>query len=248
MKRLILFLSTLTLLCVLSLHFYFTLVPPPDRTFNEPLAEAMPKQLPGWKTQDLEIADTPEASIRISEFLNFDDALFRVYLKRGTEIGLYIAYWSPGKASYRWAGAHTPDTCWIQSGWNCTHREYGVPFSHGEVRFQPAEFGVYETETNKQNVYFWHLVGGEAYAYKQKGMPNIYAALIDVKNHGLKLRKEQFFIRLSSNRTLDQLRRMEGFSEILDRLATIGLANETSQDGTTDTRLESRLKSGNVEH
>ena len=29
-----------------------------------------------------------------------------VYEKGDTFIGLYVAYWKPGTASYRWAGAH----------------------------------------------------------------------------------------------------------------------------------------------
>ncbi|MGK0464605.1 MAG: hypothetical protein ACJAT5_001023, partial [Lentimonas sp.] len=55
--------------------------------------------------------------------------------------------------------------------------------------------------------------------------PNIFAALIDVKHHGLNLRKEQFFIRLSSNKTIDQLKQIAGFPEILDSLAELGLAS-----------------------
>ncbi len=224
MKKTIFILGIAALLGAVGLQAYFALIPPPERTFNGTLAEVIPSNLPGWKMQDLEIADTPESSARISEFLNFDDAIFRTYTKNDTEVGLYIAYWSPGKASYRWAGAHTPDTCWVKIGWNCTKREYSMPFQHGDLLFQPAEFGVYETETDRQNVYFWHLIGNKAYSYKQKGEPNIFGALIDIKHHGLNLRKEQFFIRLSSNKTIDQLKQVNEFSEILDSLAKIGLA------------------------
>ena len=224
MKKTILSFGLAILLCAFGLQAYFALIPPSEPTFKDTLAEIMPAKLPGWKVQELEIADTPEASVRVSEFLNFDDAIFRAYIKDDTQIGLYIAYWSPGKASYRWAGAHTPDTCWVKIGWNCTQREYSIPFRHGDIPFQPAEFGVYETDTEKQNVYFWHLVGGKAYSYKQQGQHNIFAALTDIRHHGLNLRKEQFFIRLSSNRTLDKLKQMPGFSEILDSLAEIGLA------------------------
>lgn len=225
MKKAVLLIGITTLFLALSLQAYFALVPPPERTFKKTLSAVVPNTLPGWKVEDLEIADTPEASARVSDFLDFDDSIFRSFTKGNTRVGLYIAYWSPGKASYRWAGAHTPDTCWVLTGWNCTKREYSIPFHHGETRFQPAEYGVYETETDKQNVYFWHLVGNEAYAYKQKGVPNIFAALIDVRHHGLNLRKEQFFIRLSSNKTMDQLKTIKGFSEILDSLAEVGLAN-----------------------
>ena len=95
-----------------------------------------------------------------------------------------------------------------------------------------SEYGVYETETVRQNVYFWHLVGGKAQSYKQTGTPNIFGALIDVMHHGLNLRKEQFFIRLSSNKKIQQLKQIDGFSEILDSLAELGLANESGKNNT----------------
>ena len=170
------------------------------------------------------MAESPESSARITNFLNFDDALFRVFQKGETFVGLYIAYWTPGKASYRWAGAHTPDTCWVQNGWTRLDREYSIPFNNKKTVFQPAEFGVYEKDGSEQNVYFWHLVGGEAFGYDQEGGHNIFAALLDIKNYGLNLRDEQFFIRLSSNKKVDELKKIEGFNAILDSLNKIGLA------------------------
>ena len=230
MKKTVLFIGITTLLCAFGVQVYFALIPPPEPSFTGTLAEAIPDKISGWEIQDMEIADTPESSARISEFLNFDDAIFRAFVKDDTEVGLYIAYWAPGTASYRWAGAHTPDTCWVVNGWECTKREYSIPFQHGNVQLEPAEYGVYKTETDQQNVYFWHLVGGAAYAYKQKGTPNVFGALIDIKHHGLNLRKEQFFIRLSSNKTIDQLKQIVGFSEILDSLAEIGLAKASDRN------------------
>ena len=224
MKKIILILGSFILISAIGLQAYFALIPPPEATLKNSLSELIPNDLLGWKIKDLEIADTPESSARISNFLNFDDAIFRSFKKDDTEIGLYIAYWSPGKASYRWAGAHTPDTCWVQAGWSCTQREYSIPFQHGDIEFEPAEFGVYETEETRQNVYFWHLVGGKAYSYEQQGEHNILGALIDIKHHGLNLRKEQYFIRLASNKPIKELKQMPEFSKILDSLVKIGLA------------------------
>lgn len=230
MKKIILIFGSLTLICAISLQAYFALIPPPEATFKRELSELVPSNLPGWEVQDLEIADTPESSTRISDFLNFDDAIFRTFKKGDTEVGLYIAYWGPGKASYRWAGAHTPDTCWVLSGWTCSKREYSIPFQHGDIEFEPAEFGVYETEDISRNVYFWHLVGGHANSYKQEGAPNIFGALIDIKQHGLDLRKEQFFIRLASNKPIQELKQISGFSEILDSLVEISLTSKGVPD------------------
>jgi len=224
MKKTILIIGGIALIAIFGLQAYFAFTPPPKSTLEQSLAEILPSELPGWKIQDEPIADTPESSARVSDFLDFDDAVFRSYEKDKTKIGLYVAYWTPGKTSYRWAGAHTPDTCWVLAGWECSRREYSIPFQHEGVQFQPAEYGIYETKIEKQHVYFWHLVGNEAYGYKQQGVPNVFASLIDIRHHGLNLRKEQFFIRLSSNQPLDALQQMEGFAEILDSLAELGLA------------------------
>tara|TARA_Y200000002_G_scaffold212208_1_gene175094 strand:- start:16040 stop:16582 length:543 start_codon:yes stop_codon:yes gene_type:complete len=178
------------------------------------------------------MAESPESSARISEFLNFDDALFRTYSNGRIHVGVYVAYWSPGKASYRWAGAHTPDTCWVQNGWACNERQYSIPFSNKNVAFELAEFGVYEKEGKTQQVYFWHLVGGHAYSYKQNDGHNIFAALIDIKSHGLNLRKEQFFIRLSSNADIVTLKKMPAFGTILESLASLGLTKKMQASST----------------
>lgn len=225
MKKILLIFAFLTLAAGLSLRAYFVLVPPPQPTLKTQLSEALPDFLKGWKTRDLDMAESPEAAARVSRFLNFDDSLFRIYQKGSTQVSLYIAYWTPGKASYRWAGAHTPDTCWVQNGWTCTEREYRIPFQSDTKTFQPAEFGVYEKDGTSQNVYFWHLVGGQSYSYKQEGGHNILAALTDIQKYGLNLREEQFFIRLSSNKRIEALKEEDGFDAILAGLASIGLAD-----------------------
>lgn len=224
MKKLLLIFAAAALVGGLSLRAYFAFVPPPEPTLDGWLSDIVPENLNGWRVKDLDMAESPESSARISDFLNFDDALFRVFEKGDTFVGLYIAYWTPGKASYRWAGAHTPDTCWVQNGWTCLERDYSIPFQSEGRPFQPAEFGIYEKGGSAQNVYFWHLVGGEAFGYNQEGGHNIFAALIDIKKHGLNLRDEQFFIRLSSNKKIDELKRIDGFNEILESLSGIGLA------------------------
>ncbi len=224
MKKLLLIFATAALLGGLSLRVYFAFVPPPEPTLEGQLSYIVPEELNGWKIIDQDMAESPESSERISDFLNFDDALFRIFKKGDTFVGLYIAYWLPGKASYRWAGAHTPDTCWVQNGWTRLDRKYCIPFQNEETPFQPAEFGIYEKDGSAQNVYFWHLVGGEAFGYEQEGGHDIFAALLDIKKHGLNLRDEQFFIRLSSNKKIEELKKLEGFKQILDSLDEIGLA------------------------
>lgn len=221
MKKFILILGFCVLFLVLGLQGYFMLVPPPEATLHRPLSEVIPSEMPGWEIKDMDMAESPESSARISDFLNFDDALFRIFQNGDAFVGLYIAYWTPGKASYRWAGAHTPDTCWVKSGWEREDRDYSVPFTCPGYTFEPAEFGIYSKDGQAQNVYFWHLVGGEAFGYTQKDDASIFGALEDIQHHGLNLRKEQFFIRLSSNKDLETLKAMPGFNAILEGIGYI---------------------------
>ena len=77
--------------------------------------------------------------------------------------------------------------------------------------------------SNEQNVYFWHIVGGRAYSYKQTKVPNIFSALIDIKNFGLNLRKEQFFVRISSNKDFETLKSTEAMDQILKALYALNM-------------------------
>ena len=86
-----------------------------------------------------------------------------------------------------------------------------------------AEFGIYKKDRSIENVYFWHLVGGEPFGYAQKEIPNIFGALIDIQKYGLNLRQEQFFIRISSNENLETLQSTEGFDSIISGLSQLSL-------------------------
>ena len=81
MKKLLFILAAAALLGGLSLRVYFALVPPPKPTLGDLLSDIVPEELNGWKIIDQDMAESPESSERISDFLNFDDALFRISKK-----------------------------------------------------------------------------------------------------------------------------------------------------------------------
>ena len=81
MKKLLLICATIALSVGLSLRAYFAFVPPPEPTLNNQLSDILPGELNGWKIKDQDMAESPESSERISDFLNFDDALFRIFNK-----------------------------------------------------------------------------------------------------------------------------------------------------------------------
>ena len=227
-KKFAFFIGLTGLATVVGFCAYFEFIPPPKASLNQRLTSLFPVNFNEWEIVDQDIAESPESSARISDFLNFDDVINRIYKKKSLRIGLYIAYWTPGKASYRWAGAHTPDTCWILNGWTCQQREHGVPFSLADHQLEPAEYGIYEKDSHSEYVYFWHLVGGRPHTYKQMGTPNILGAINDIQKHGLHLRKEQFFIRLSSNESIDQLSKEPLFEAIVKGLAQLNKQSKNS--------------------
>lgn len=223
MKVFILATGFLTFFSVLGLKLFFVFSPPPPVSLTESISEILPTEINGWSYADFDLATSDESSDRIASFLNFDDSLYRVYKKEKIHVGVYIAYWTPGKVSYRWAGAHTPDTCWVVNGWTRLDREYSIPFQVNEIKLKNAEFGIYKKDRSIENVYFWHLVGGEPFGYAQKEIPNIFGALIDIQKYGLNLRQEQFFIRISSNENLETLQSTEGFDSIISGLSQLSL-------------------------
>ncbi|AOS45900.1 hypothetical protein Verru16b_02991 [Lacunisphaera limnophila] len=103
--------------------------PPPERTFKGNVKDLLPKpeEIPGWTVEYLPIADTPEMKAKVSELLNYDDALFAVYTKGPERLSVYIAYWAPGKMSHRLVAGHTPDVCWVRAGWDIVEAKTWEP-------------------------------------------------------------------------------------------------------------------------
>lgn len=223
MKVFILTTGFLAFFSVLGLKIFFALTPTPPTSLTKPISDIFPREIDGWSYSDYDLATSEESSDRIASFLNFDDSMYRVYTNNDIRVGVYIAYWSPGKVSYRWAGAHTPDTCWVVNGWTRLAREYSIPFEVDNIKLKNAEFGIYRKDRTIENVYFWHLVGGEPFGYAQKEVPNIFGSLIDIQKYGLNLRQEQFFIRLSSNKKLKALEATDGFKAIIKGLSQLPL-------------------------
>jgi hypothetical protein len=202
--------------------------------FNQPpilpspqLAKMIPTELPGWEGRELPLADTEEGRIAVSNSLQFDQHVSRIYTRGKVSISIYVAYWEPNKVPPRLVGVHTPDTCWIMNGWACTKRVRAVPLKLiDSTSLMPAEVGTYTFAGTVQYVYFWHLVDGHVYAYEQEGPPSfstIRAQLEDLK-FGFRQRREQYFIRIASNQPWYDIWLNPGVQELFGALARLGLA------------------------
>ena len=179
--------------------------PPPERTFKGAVKDLLPDpelvERAGWTVEYQPIADTPEMKAKVTELLNYDDAEFAVY-KNGTErISVYIAFWVPGKMSTRLVAGHTPDVCWINSGWSCEAWSSGIRLTtEGWGALPPAEQRTMTLHGNTEHVVFWHLLDGVPMNYGTRGNPPWYSFLTDMLDRRMSQRPEQWFVRISSNR------------------------------------------------
>lgn len=100
-------------------------------------------------------------------------------------------------------------------------------------RLQPAQWGVYELEDYTNYTYFWHIVGGEVHWYGGERL-NTKSSLTsiweDFRKFGLNVHREQFFIRIVSQKPMDGLWEDPGFLEVMNELAELCLAEPSEVD------------------
>lgn len=183
--------------------FFVGLRPPPPRTFHGSVKDLLPKieEMPGWKVEYLPIADTPEVKAKVDELLNYDEGVFAVYTRGSDRVSIYIAYWAPGKMSHRLVAGHTPDVCWVNSGWRTEKAESRVQLVDDQGRpMPPCELREMIFNENRENVFFWHLANGNSISYGTQGAAPWYAFAADLFVRSLDQRPEQFFIRISSQK------------------------------------------------
>jgi hypothetical protein len=126
-------------------------------------------EVPGWTRREIPIAGSSAAMASAQGILNFSQAKQVLYVRGGTQILVYVAYWEPGKVSVVDAGSHNPDSCWVNNGCVRTERIYSVPGKIGDRELLPYESGQYIVPNGgKQNVAFWHLVNGEPNRYEDQ--------------------------------------------------------------------------------
>lgn len=203
----------------------------PAPTFSGNLRGLLPSLPEGWTMREIPIADSPEMKEAVGELLNFDDGVFVNYLgPNGDRLSVYVAYWTPGKMSHRLIAGHTPDVCWVLTGWKRSSMEridgsLLSPSAHKKATWRTSgaddpkstgflplvqlqrvipdgEGRTFVANGKTEYVWFWHLVGGQSKRYGGNLAPPWYAAITDMLQKGFNQREEQFFIRLSSNSPL----------------------------------------------
>ena len=191
------------------------------------LAEYVPNRLPGWDAREVPLGPTEFLSKEVEKILNYDEVLNREFVRGARRFNIYIAYWGPGKMPTRLVASHTPDRCWTENGWRCLAMKSKQAKLFDGPGLKPAEWRLFEPPENGTPTYvlYWHLVEGRLYDYGERfnDVPDPWLWWKDAVQQALHGSREQYFIRLTSNDPLENLKDDPGFSELLHGLGELGL-------------------------
>ncbi len=118
--------------------------------------------LPEWTTSSLPLGSTPELSETVEKTLRYDEAA-NVNFQRGDfRISAYAGYWGAGKAPVHMVARHTPDICWVASGWAPLARETRTDLADGAGGvLRRAEHRIFRHGETVEHVVFFHVIDGE---------------------------------------------------------------------------------------
>lgn len=195
------------------------------------LIKLLPETTGGWLGREEPLGPSEFVSGAAARILNFDDYAYRIYRKGGRSFGVYVAYWAPGRMPTHKVASHTPDRCWVENGWKCDEYRFAVPVSAGEEPLKPAEWRKFSPPGGggTQYVLYWHLVGDELYDYGERlnTRPHPVKWVRDSISYALKGSQGQYFIRLTSDRPMDDLLIDPSLASLWESLATLGLGRES---------------------
>lgn len=238
MRRFILICLAVGLTLVMSTGLVFAfLVPDVEPTIDRSLEELLPERIPGWRSTNVPLSQTPEGEERVLAVLDLDDVFCRQYNKGDTEVMVYVAYWYPGSEPYSSVAIHNPDSCWVIAGWDVLERESNRSAEMAGYALKEHEFGVYQKEGNEVDVLFWHLLGGEPNKYikhmlwTSSGVDSFkrqFYFIFNMYQMGFDLGQDQLFVRISSNKPFEALEESGELEEILSALEGLGLTRHES--------------------
>jgi hypothetical protein len=218
----------LVLLSITLVHLYAGYakrgIDVPDRP---PLATAIPAAIAGWTVTDLDLGPTESVTERSHNLLKLDDFVHRNYVGPAGSFSVYVAYWQPGKMPVRLVNQHSPDRCWTEVGWACIDRRWDVEKMAGDIPLQPAQWGAYQIYDYVNQTYFWHIVGGRTHWYGGQRLntrSSVMSILQDLRTFGFNTYREQYFVRVVSQQSLDDLWTVPAFQQVMADLAALCLA------------------------
>lgn len=233
-------------LAALVLAIGLQLVPKLDEPYfapPQPMAKLLPENEDGWVGEDTPLGETEFMEQVVKDVLRYDEAFFRVYRKGDTQVGVYAAYWGPGSINPIDAATHSPDLCWVNAGWREEKHTYDltVPDGRGGDLLE-TQYRVFVADGGqRQEVLFWHLLGGRVSGYAmgpstrwRERLP----VMIDnqVHNQFGRIQREQVFLRISTNKTIEELLSDPFWGKLTKALGPMGIESSPSDDSINPKR------------
>lgn len=192
------------------------------------LTARVPTELPGWKGRDEPLGATEAVLNAVERILNYDDVVNRVYERGAVRLGIYVAYWAPGRMPIQKVASHTPDRCWTENGWRCLDMRFAERVGTETVALDAAQWRVFEPPGavgHREYVLYWHLVGGQLYDYGERfnAAPHPMQWWRDTVKYAFSGSDAQYFIRVTSNRDFRELEGDPGWKQLLESVAELGL-------------------------
>jgi hypothetical protein len=182
-----------------------------------------------WHITELPVADSEEMKRVVLEKLNYDSIAYLELTERSTRIKVFLAYWKAGKMPMRLVASHTPDVCWVETGWTLLRsstRLVAVPINSSyrniEVQLRTFSLGIHQ-----ESVVFVHIAGGRTIRYSDFGAPSWLAPFKEVFERGLYLRDAQYFIRISSAGSMETILQSDLVNKVLIRILQEALSNKS---------------------
>lgn len=239
MKRVGIFLGIAALVVAIVLQFASIRdVKEGDRTAKaQPigLAKKLPTELTGWLGKDEPIGPNEAVAQAASRVLNFDDNVYRVFRRGDITLGVYVAYWAPGRMPIQKVASHTPDRCWTENGWHCLEQQHNIAVKSLQQKLTGAQWRVFEPPGApgvREYTVYWHMVGERLYDYGNRfnSRPHPVDWWRDTVSYALSGVDEQFFVRLTSNRDFQQLEQDPGWQQLIASLARLGVGRKEMVD------------------
>lgn len=197
------------------------------------LDTAVPAALPGWTSKDEPLGPNEMVRSAVERTLNFDDHVYRVFARGDVRVGVYVAYWGPGRMPLQKVASHTPDRCWSENGWSCADMRFAEVVAVPGVTLRPAQWRIFippGAPEAREHVLYWHLVGDQLYDYGERfnKRPDIVKWWRDTVDYALSGSDAQYFVRLTSNRPFAEFADDPGWQELIAALGRIGLAGNAA--------------------
>jgi hypothetical protein len=195
----------------------------------KPLSRIAPLPPPGWSVEDTPLSAAEESVGDTVKTLFVTDYFYKTYRQGRMDVRFYAAYWAPGRTDPRQVWAHQPDNCWAANGGRIVERDDRCRVAGGpSMQSVPALFRVFEFPQGREEVLFWHLVAGKPSNFDVGQGSSFTASWRRLRNsfilsHFGLLPKEQMVVRISTNRTINELVQSGLWTRLVESLSSCGL-------------------------